>query len=319
MKKRLALTAITLLAAGTLISSAAFAEEAIDIAVVSISTADGNNAKYIQGLEDASEKYGYSVTVLDANGSTDDANAAFSNFISRGADIIIDMVFPATSIATGLQAAMDANIPVIGWGSGMADGIWYCNGAGGPTAIDVAKKMCEDMGGEGELLALTYHEGNVARDREAELDKILADYPDINVTKQEIDIPGTVQQSMEHTNAWLASRPDDGTPYAIWGAWDDCAIGAISALKQMDRHDVLVYGHNGQADAIRAVQDGWLTATCWQSGYDEALAAVEAIHEILEQGDEYEKQEEVVPVVVIAADNVDAFIEEHPETVESAG
>lgn len=42
--------------------------------------------------------------------------------------------------------------------------------------------MIEDMDGEGELLALTYHE-----DRwlviEAILDELLADYPDIEVTK----------------------------------------------------------------------------------------------------------------------------------------
>ena len=40
------------------------------------------------------------------------------------------------------------------------------------------------MDGEGELLALTYHEGQVARDREAILDELLADYPDIEVTKK---------------------------------------------------------------------------------------------------------------------------------------
>lgn len=320
MKKRLIATVLGVAMIGSLTAPmAVFAGDAdtVDIAVISISAADSNNARYISGLEDGAEKYGYKITVLDANGSTDDANAAFSNFISRGADVIVDMVFPATSLATGLQAAIDANIPVVSWGSGMADGIWYTNGSGGPTATDVALKMVEDMGGEGELLALTYHEGNVARERELELDRILADYPDINVTKQEVDIPGTVQQAMEYTNAWLASRPEDGTNYAIWGSWDDPAIGGISALKQMDRRDVLVYGMNGNADAISAIQDGWMTATCWESGYDEALAAIEAIHDILEQGDEYEPTEEVVPVVVITADNVEEFIEEHPETIEN--
>ena len=315
MKKQIAmLTALATLTMAVAPISVLADEEKVDIAVVSISAADSNNVRYIKGLEDGAEQYGYEVSVLDADGSTDKANSAFANFVSRGADVIVDMVFPATSIATGLKSAEDAGIPVVTWGGGMADGVWYTNGSGGPTATDVIKKMIEDMDGEGELLALTYHEGQVARDREAILDELLADYPDIEVTKNEVNIPGTLQNAMEYANAWLASRPADGTNYAVWGSWDDPALGAISTLKQMGRTDVKVYGQNGNADALQAILDGTMTATSWQSGYDEGIAA---IHEILEKGEEFEKTEEVVPVVVVTADNIEKFIEEHPETMEN--
>ena len=318
MKKQIAmLTALATLTMAVAPISVLADEEKVDIAVVSISAADSNNVRYIKGLEDGAEQYGYEVSVLDADGSTDKANSAFANFVSRGADVIVDMVFPATSIATGLKSAEDAGIPVVTWGGGMADGVWYTNGSGGPTATDVIKKMIEDMDGEGVLLALTYHEGLVARDREAILDELLADYPDIEVTKNEVNIPGTLQNAMEYANAWLASRPADGTNYAVWGSWDDPALGAISTLKQMGRTDVKVYGQNGNADALQAILDGTMTATSWQSGYDEGIAAMEAIHEILEKGEEYEKTEEVVPVVVVTADNIEKFIEEHPETMEN--
>lgn len=318
MKKQIAmLTALATLTMAVAPISVLADEEKVDIAVVSISAVDSNNVRYIKGLEDGAEQYGYEVSVLDADGSTDKANSAFANFVSRGADVIVDMVFPATSIATGLKSAEDAGIPVVTWGGGMADGVWYTNGSGGPTATDVIKKMIEDMDGEGELLALTYHEGQVARDREAILDELLADYPDIEVTKNEVNIPGTLQNAMEYANAWLASRPADGTNYAVWGSWDDPALGAISTLKQMGRTDVKVYGQNGNADALQAILDGTMTATSWQSGYDEGIAAMEAIHEILEKGEEFEKTEEVVPVVVVTADNIEKFIEEHPETMEN--
>ena len=318
MKKQIAmLTALATLTMAVAPISVLADEEKVDIAVVSISAADSNNVRYIKGLEDGAEQYGYEVSVLDADGSTDKANSAFANFVSRGADVIVDMVFPATSIATGLKSAEDAGIPVVTWGGGMADGVWYTNGSGGPTATDVIKKMIEDMDGEGELLALTYHEGQVARDREAILDELLSDYPDIEVTKNEVNIPGTLQNAMEYANAWLASRPADGTNYAVWGSWDDPALGAISTLKQMGRTDVKVYGQNGNADALQAILDGTMTATSWQSGYDEGIAAMEAIHEILEKGEEFEKTEEVVPVVVVTADNIEKFIEEHPETMEN--
>ena len=73
-------------------------EEKVDIAVVSISAADSNNVRYIKGLEDGAEQYGYEVSVLDADGSTDKANSAFANFVSRGATAIVN-VARAVSIA----------------------------------------------------------------------------------------------------------------------------------------------------------------------------------------------------------------------------
>ena len=146
MKKQIAmLTALATLTMAVAPISVLADEEKVDIAVVSISAADSNNVRYIKGLEDGAEQYGYEVSVLDADGSTDKANSAFANFVSRGADVIVDMVFPATSIATGLKSAEDAGIPVVTWGGGMADGVWYTNGSGGPTATDVIKKMIEDM------------------------------------------------------------------------------------------------------------------------------------------------------------------------------
>ncbi len=289
----------------------------LDIAVVAISATESGNARYIQGLNDAAAERGWTVTVLDANGSTDDANAAFSNFISRGADVIIDMVFPATSLATGLMAAKDAKIPVLTWGGGLADGVWFTNGSGGPTATEVIKLMCEDMGGEGEILALTYHGGQVARDREDVFDGILKDYPNIKVTKEEVDIPGYLQDGMDYATAWLASRPAGDANYAIWGSWDDPALGAISALKQMSRDDVKVYGQNGNADALNSIRDGFMTATSWEDCYGEGLAAIEAIEKILADKEGFEQGAYEMPAAVITADNIEDFIAEHPEVIEN--
>ena len=288
-----------------------------EIAVVAISATESNNARYIQGLEDGAAKRGWKVTVLDANGSTDNANAAFSNFISKGADVIVDMVFPATSLGTGLQAAQKAEVPVLTWGGGLADGVYFTNGSGGPTAIDVVKKMCEDMDGKGEVLALTYHDGEVAREREEEFDKILADYPDIKVTKSEVGIPGYYQDGMDYATAWLAARPEGGGNYAVWGSWDDPALGALAAIKQMGRNDIKIYGQNGNADALQAIQDKWMTATAWQDGYGEGVAAVDAVEEILKNKEGYEKGAYELPVEVITIDNIKAFIEKHPEAVEN--
>lgn len=290
-----------------------------NISIASISPSEANNARFIQGIQEKAKELGWTVDVTDAHGSADEANAAFQNFVSKKTDFIVDMVFPTTSLAAGLNAAREALIPVGTWGGGMDAGVYVTNGSGGPHAIPIVKQMCEDMGGKGEILALTYHTGQVAREREAEFDKILAEYPDIKVTKNEVRIPGYLQDGAQYANAWLAGRPEGEKQYAIWGSWDDPAIGAISSLKQMNRKDVKVYGQNGNADAILAIKDGWMTATAWQDSYTEGVKMVEIFEQIVNTEGEWEPIAAEVEPVIINAESVEAFIKEYPESIENVG
>src|ERR1700760_4122644 len=71
---------------------------------------------------------GWRVSVVDAAGSADQANAAIQNFVQRGAAAIVDMVFPYTSIGAGLAAAKAAKIPVVTWGGGLGGSVAATNG-----------------------------------------------------------------------------------------------------------------------------------------------------------------------------------------------
>lgn len=287
-----------------------------DLAVVSISPSDANNATFIKGLQKAAEKYNWTVSVTDAHGSADEANAAIQNFVTRGANAIVDMVFPTTSLATGLRAAKEAKIPVATWGGGMGEGVVVTNGTGGLFAVPIVKMMLEQIGDKGDILALTYHTGQVAREREAVLDKAVEGKTGIKVMKNEVKIPGTLQDGAQYANAWLASHPQGSEKLAIWGSWDDPALGAISSLKQQGRKDVLVFGQNGNADAIKAIQSGWMTATAWEDAQAEAGKIVETLKQAIEKGDSWTPIAAEVPPVVITKDNVDQFIKDHPDAIK---
>lgn len=303
-------------ASGTSSAASGASNEKFDLAVVSISPSDANNANFIKGLKEAGAKYNWTVSVTDAHGSADEANSAIQNFVTRGADAIIDMVFPTTSLATGLRAAKEAKIPVATWGGGMGDGVAVTNGTGGLFAVPIVKMMQEQMGDKGDILALTYHTGQVAREREAELDKVVADIAGIKVTKNEVKIPGTLQDGAQYANAWLASHPEGSGKLAIWGSWDDPALGAISALKQQGRKDILVYGQNGNADAIKAIQDGWMTATAWEDAAAEAAKIVETLKEAIAAGDSWTPIAAEVAPIVVTKDNVEQFIKDHPDAIK---
>jgi ribose transport system substrate-binding protein len=294
-------------------ATAAIAQDKPLLGIVSISATEANNARYIMGAEKAAEERGWEVSVIDADGSADKANAGIQNFVERGATAIVDMVFPVSSIGAGLAAADEAGIPVVTWGGGLGGSVIATNGSGGPMAVPIAEMMAEDLGGEGEVLALTYRTGEVCRNREIVMDEILATHPGINVTKNEVRIPGYFEDGAQYANAWLALHPAGSL--AIWGCWDDPSIGAISALRQQGREGVLVYGINGNAQALENIQKGYMTATAWQDSFTEGYDMLGIIEEAVEAGDAWEPKAVEVTAVVVTKDNVEQFLKDHPDAI----
>ena len=286
------------------------------VGIVSISATEANNARYIAGAEATAKEMGWKVSVVDAAGNADQANAAIQNFAQRGAAAIVDMVFPYTSIGAGLAAAKAANIPVVTWGGGLGGSVAATNGSGGPMTIPVDDLMLKTMDGKGAVLELTYHTGEVCRNREVELDSALKAHPDIKATKNEVRIPGYFEDGAQYANAWLASHPQGKENLAIWGCWDDPAIGAIGALRSQNRTDVKVYGVNGNAQALEDVKKGLMTATAWQDSYTEGSNMIKLLPEIQKAGASWTPKAVEVPAVLVTKENVDKFIADHPAALK---
>jgi ribose transport system substrate-binding protein len=304
-----------LAAACVLCGAQAMAADKPLLGIVSITATEANNVRYIQGATKAAGELGWQVSVVDAAGNADQANAAIQNFAQLGVHAIIDMVFPFSSIGAGLDAAGAAKIPVVTWGGGLGRTVAATNGSGGPMAIPVVELMVEKMGGKGSILALTYRTGEVCRNREVVMDEIVAKHPGITVTKNEVRIPGYFEDGAQYANAWLASHPAGGN-LAIWGCWDDPSIGAIGSLRAQGRSDVLVYGINGNAQALENIKNGFMTATAWQDSFSEGYNMVKMIVDIKAAGTGWAPKAAEVPAVLVTKDTVAAFLGQHPEAIK---
>ena len=273
-----------------MVAGAAFAQDKPLLGIVSISATEANNVRYIQGATKAADELGWQVNVVDAAGNADQANAAIQNFAQLGAVAIVDMVFPFSSIGAGLDAASTAGIPVVTWGGGLGGTVAATNGSGGPMAVPVIETMVEKMGGKGSILALTYHTGEVCRNREAVLDEMLAKYPGHQCDQERSPHPRLFRgrRAVCQRLARLASGRRRNL--AIWGCWDDPAIGAIGSLRAQGRDDVLVYGINGNAQALENIKNGFMTATAWQDSYTEGYNMVKMLAEIKAAGAELAAQ-----------------------------
>lgn len=286
------------------------------LGIVTISATDANNARVIEGATEAAEAAGWTVEVVDAAGNADQANTAIQNFVNKDAGMIFNLVFPASSLGTGLNAASQANVPVATWGGGSGKGIVVVAGDGAPFAEPATNAMIEAIGGEGDVLALTYRTGQVCRDREVLFDEMMADQaPDVKITKNEVNIPGFLQDGARYATAWLAAHPEGSGNLAVWGCWEDPTLGAISAIKQQGRTDILTYGINGSSTAIQAVQDGTLTATVFEDARAEGRTMFEETAAAIESGD-FSSRTVDVPGILVSADNIDDFLAEHPEALD---
>lgn len=309
---KLGFAVAALAVAGTL----AVAQDKPVVGIVSISATEANNVRYINGATKAADELGWTVNVVDAAGNADQANAAIQNFAQVGTVAIVDMVFPWSSIGAGLDAAKTAGIPVVSWGGGLGSTVAATNGSGGPMAIPVVELMLKNMGGKGSILALTYRTGEVCRNREEVMDEMVAKFPDIKVTKNEVRIPGYFEDGAQYANAWLASHPADSEPLAIWGCWDDPAIGAIGSLRSQNRTDVKVYGINGNAQALENIKNGFMTATAWQDSFSEGYNMVKMLDEIKKAGAAWQPKAAEVPAVLVTSDSVADFTAKHPEALQ---
>jgi ribose transport system substrate-binding protein len=281
----------------------------LTIGVVNFSATDVATNNEVKGVQQAAAALGWTVKVVDAQGSVDIGNTAIEDFVQAKVDAIMEIVLPASSLGAGISAANAAGIPVISMGGGMVDGI--------SAMLDdfqgdvVADALLKGTGGKGEVLALLYKEGLPCRERYTSLLNKAGSYPDLSMITQNVPVPGQVEASTAAALAWIQAHPNG---VAIWGCFDDLAMGAIAAEKQLGLANKLqVYSFNGDTGAIQAVLDGWMTSTLWIDHIKMGADGVNAIKEIKAAGSSWVPKVYPTTVINVGADNVQQFIKDHPD------
>jgi ribose transport system substrate-binding protein len=287
------------------------------IGVVALVATDALNAAVIKGVKDVASENGWNVIVTDTNGDVNKANAAMVTFsTTQKTDAIAVMAFQSNALNQGLQAARSAKIPVVSWGGEPADGIVATTSAR-KVGEDSVNALLDDFGDTGAILGLTYHTGVLCLYRGYAFEDALKKESGIELKENEVKIPGQVEDGTKYTAGWLADHPEGSEPLAIWGSWDEPAIGAIAALKQAGRTDVKVYGINGGPQALQAVKDGTMTQVVWQDGETEGQDMMQGAIDAIAAGDSWEPKTYDVPGVVVTQDTIDDFLADHPDAMSN--
>jgi ribose transport system substrate-binding protein len=285
------------------------------LGIVALVATDALNQAVIQGATTAAKQAGWAVTVTDTQGSPDKANAAMTTFsTTQKMDAILVCAFDSNAIGAGLASAKSANIPVVSWGGQLIDGIAAVTSAL-KVGEDSVNAMLKDFGNSGSVLALTYHTGILCKYRGIAFDAAMKKEPGIQVTRDEVAIPGQVQDGTKFTAGWLAQHPKGSGPLAIWGSWDEPGMGAIAALKEAGRTDVKVYSINGSPQALKSVQTGDMTQVIWQDGRTEGSDLFNAAKGAVDEGDNWKPKSIDVPGVLVDKSTISAFLKDHPSAI----
>lgn len=294
------LLASSVLGAATL---PAVAQEGKTIALVQINQQALFFNEMNRGAEEAAEKAGVNLVIFNANNDSAAQNSAIETYIQEGVDGIAVVAIDVNGIMPAVEQADEAGIPVVAIDAILPEGpqkaqIGVDNAQAGADLAAYYNEHETEATTLGIVGALNSYIQNVRKDGFEEA-----------LDTDSVTVAGTVDgQNIQDVALGAAenlitANLDLGTIYATG---EPALMGAIAAVSSQGKQsDVSIYGWDLTAQAIDAIDDGYLQAVIQQDPAGMGAAAVDALLTLSDGG---EVESEIsVPVTIVTQDNVDNF------------
>lgn len=304
MKKRLFLTLMLMmslvLAACSLDSPGSESEDAgsdegasDEAGTIGFSISTLNNPFFVtlsEGAEAQAEEAGMDITVVDAQDDPAKQASDIEDLIQQGVDIILVNPTDSAAIASAIESANSADIPVItvdrsAEGGEVVTHIASDNVEGGRLAGNF---IMEELGGSGNVVELEGISGSsAARERGEGFNEVIGE-SDIEVVANQ-----TANFDRAEGLSVMENIIQSGVEFdAVFAHNDEMALGAVEALEAAGMSDVMVVGFDATNDAVAAVEEGTMAATVAQKPDEIGVSAIDTAQAVLDG----ESVEEFVPV-----------------------
>jgi ribose transport system substrate-binding protein len=257
------------------------------------------------GAQEAADAAGAELVVADAQDDAQTQASDIEDFITRGVDVIIVNPVDSAAVVSSVEAANDANIPVItvdraSEGGEIAAHIASDNVQGGQTACEF---LLEQIGGEGNVAQLEGIPGtSAAQDRGEGCQQALDDAGVELVATQTANFDR--EEGLSVAQNIFQANPDLN---GLFAQNDEMALGAVEAAREAGiLGDIVIVGFDAIDDALAAIQAGDMAGTIAQQPAEMGRLSVEAAVDIA-AGEQVE-QDQPVEVVLVTEDNVDDFV-----------
>lgn len=213
-----------------------------------------------EGAEAKASELGASLSVVDAQDDASKQASDVEDLIQQGVDMILINPVDSEAVASAVESANNANIPVItvdrsAEGGEVVSHIASDNTAGGEMAGEYLLSLVGDDAKVAELEGVPG--SSAARERGEGFNNVATDSLDV-VAKQTANFNRAEGLSvMENI---LQANPD---VTGVFAHNDEMALGALEAIEAAGK-DVAVVGFDATNDAVAAVEEGRLDGTVAQ-------------------------------------------------------
>jgi ABC-type sugar transport system substrate-binding protein len=274
---------------------------------IGLSVSTLNNPFFVtlrDGAQSAADEAGAELIVSDAQNDTAQQQDDIQNFVTQQVNAILVNPVDSDAVVPAIEAANQANIPVIALDRGAS---------GGELATTIASDNVQGGNLAGEELIRLVGSGSVAqlegtpgadpaRDRgQGFQDAIDAQSAVEVVASQSANFDRA--EGLNVAENILQANPDIA---GIFAQNDEMALGAVQALGGSAGDDVKVVGFDATEDGLSAIQDGTMNATVAQQPAEIGSLGVENAISVING----ESVEENIPVEVqlVTPENVSEFL-----------
>jgi ribose transport system substrate-binding protein len=247
--------------AETTFSAASFAAlKGARLGIVGINLQGPTVARGVQIMNKMADKHDFTLEAVSSDFDLSKTNDTMRVWVDKGYDAIIIANTEAANISEGLEATMEAGIPVGGFYCGVADGMAFDVGAnefisGMRCATYIQQRLAAEGGGKGIAI---FGYTPLANLRERELCVTTqADYfgtPILN--RHEVNADSSVPDIQNTTADLLSKYPAGGDLGAIFVGWDQGGYAAVSALESAGRDDIFVVSIDGEDANLDSIRNG---------------------------------------------------------------
>ncbi|WP_409300060.1 ribose ABC transporter substrate-binding protein RbsB [Peribacillus sp. SCS-155] len=261
---------------------------------VGLSISTLNNPFFVtlrDGAEAKAKELGLEITTVDAQNDPAKQVSDIEDLIQQSVDVLLINPADSAAIASAIESANKANIPVItvdrsAEGGEVVTHIASDNATGGKMAGEF---IVEKLGKSGKIVELEGIPGSsAARERGKGFNDALAAVSGFEVAAKQTANFDRAEGLSVMENIIQSTKDFQ----AVFAHNDEMALGAVEALKAAGMNDVIVVGFDATDDAVKAVEGGTMAATVAQKPELMGEQAIDAASKVIKG----EKLEEFIPV-----------------------
>jgi ribose transport system substrate-binding protein len=204
-----------------------------------------------EGLLTMAKQNNYDLIIASADFDLGKQTSQVEDFITRKVDAIIVCPVDSRGIGAAITKANEAKIPVFTADIAAQEGEVVChiasdNVAGGTLA---GKYLAELLKGKGKIAIIGQPTVTSVLDRTQGFKNAIAQFPDIKIVS-EVNGEGVRDKAMQAASDILQAHRDLS---GIFGINDDSALGALDAVMQFKRTNIVIVGYDATPPALAAI------------------------------------------------------------------